>query len=106
MVVLAAAGFDVIDPKSAPERKADIVFNGEGAIESVIRQDGVAATKAWLDVTAVDQKTGKTLAVGRGAAVEFDSSGKGAAKRAVASAALALAESLLPKLAGKGDASP
>lgn len=93
-------GFEVIDPK-AGDKKADIVIEGEGFSEFAMRHGNLVSVKSRLEVKAIDRSTDKVVAIDLQTAVEVDLTEQIAGKKALQTAAAAIAERLLPKLVKK-----
>ncbi len=91
------AGFEVIDPKGS-KKQADIIIEGEGFSEFAMRRGNIVSVKARLEVKAIDHRTDKVIAIDRQTAVEVDLTEQIAGKKALQSAAAAIAERMLPKL--------
>ena len=94
-------GFDVLDPKANVDKKADIVIEGEGFSEFAMRRGNIVSVKARLEVKAIDRATDKVIAIDRQTAVEVDLTEQIAGKKALQTAAAAIAERMLPKLVKK-----
>ena len=94
-------GFEVIDPKANVDKKADIVIEGEGFSEFAMRRGNIVSVKARLEVKAIDRATDKVIAIDRQTAVEVDLTEQIAGKKALQTAAAAIAERMLPKLVKK-----
>lgn len=94
-------GFDVIDPKANLDKKADIAIEGEGFSEFAMRRGNIVSVKARLEVKAIDRATDKVIAIDRQTAVEVDLTEQIAGKKALQTAAAAIAERMLPKLVKK-----
>ena len=94
-------GFDVADAKAGNERDVGVLVEGEAFSEFGARRGNLVSAKARLEVKAIDRATGKVLAVDRQTAVEVDLTEQIAGKKAIETAAAALAERLLPKLIAK-----
>lgn len=92
------AGFDVLDPATALKKAADVRIEGEGFSEFGMRHGNIVSVKARLEVKAIDQATDKVIAIDRQTAVEVDLTEQIAGKKALQSAAAAIAERMLPKL--------
>jgi len=100
-LVCKETGFEVLDPKSAADKKADIMIEGEGFSEFALRKGNIVSVKARLEVKAVDRSTDKIIAVDRQTSVEVDLTEQIAGKKALQNAAMAIAERMLPKLVNK-----
>jgi hypothetical protein len=101
VLLLKATGFEVIDPDEGMKTRADVVISGEGVSSFAARHGNLVTMKARLEVTAVDQVSGKVLGVDRQTAVVVDLTEPLAGKAALQEAAAILAERLLPKLVQK-----
>ncbi len=93
-------GFEIIDSEGDPS-KADVLIEGQGFSEFAMKKGNLVSVKARLEVKAVDQKTGKILAIDRQNAAALDITEQVAAKNALQDAAARIAERLLPKIVGK-----
>ena len=93
-------GFDIVDPKEGKRSAAAVLVLGEAISEPAARHGNLISAKARLEVKAVDQATGKVLAVDRQTTVATDLTEQIAAKTALQEASAAIAERLLPKIAG------
>ena len=91
-------GFEVIDSATAVDKQADVIIKGEGFSEFALRRGNLISVKARLEVTAVDRATDKIIATDRQTSVEVDLTEQIAGKKALQTAAAAIAERLLPKL--------
>ncbi len=91
-------GFTVVDPKTGREKQADIMIVGEGFSEFAMRRGNLVSVKARLEVKAVDRQTDEVIAIDRQTAVEVDLTEQIAGKKALQTAAAAIAERILPKL--------
>lgn len=94
------AGFEVIDPKEGKRSSAAVLVHGEAISETAVRHGNLVSAKARLEVKAVDRATGKVLAIDRQTTVATDLTEQIAAKTALQEASAAIAERLLPKIAG------
>lgn len=94
-----ASGFSVFDKTSAKSAKADIQISGEGFTEFAMQRRGLVGVKARLEVKAIDQVTGKVIAVDRQTTIEIDLSEIIASKKALARASAHIAERILPVVA-------
>jgi hypothetical protein len=72
---------------------------GEAISEPAVRHGNLVSAKARLEVKAIDQATGKVLAIDRQTTVATDLTEQIAAKTALQEAAAMIAERLLPKIA-------
>jgi len=93
-------GFDVIDAQEGKRSNAAVLVQGEAISEPATRHGNLVTAKARLEVKAIDQATGKVLAIDRQTTVATDLSEQIAAKTALQEAAAMIAERLLPKIAG------
>jgi TolB-like protein len=93
-------GFDVIDAREGKRSNAAVLVQGEAISEPAVRHGNLVSAKARLEVKAIDQATGKVLAIDRQTTVATDLSEQIAAKTALQEAAAMIAERLLPKIAG------
>lgn len=94
------AGFAVVDPKEGKRSAAAVLVLGEAISEPAARHGNLISAKARLEVKAVDQATGKVLAIDRQTTVATDLTEQIAAKTALQEASALIAERLLPKIAG------
>jgi len=92
------SGFKAIDPKEGRKKEADILIQGEAFSEFAARHGNLISVKSRVDVKAVDQATGKIVAVDRQTTVAVDLTEQIAAKNALQEAGALLAERLLPKI--------
>ena len=92
------AGFEVVDAKASPARKAQVQLTGEAFSEFSTRHGNLIFVKARVEVKAVESATGKVLATDRQTAVAVDLAEQIAGKTALQQAAVEIAERLLPKL--------
>jgi len=99
MLFAKEAGFDVIDGREGKRSNAAVLIQGEAISEPAVRHGNLVTAKARLEVKAVDQATGKVLAIDRQTTVATDLSEQIAAKTALQEAAAAIAGRLLPKIA-------
>jgi hypothetical protein len=90
--------FTVVDPQAGTKKQADVLIQGEGFSEFAARRGNLVSVKARLEVKAVDRKTDEVIAIDRQTAVEVDLTEQIAGKKALQTAAAAIAERLLPKL--------
>lgn len=91
-------GFTAIDPDTGHAKQADIMIVGEGFSEFGMRRGNLVSVKARLEVKAVDRQTDEVIAIDRQTAVEVDLTEQIAGKKALQTAAAAIAERMLPKL--------
>ncbi len=87
-----------IDRATAADKQAAVIIKGEGFSEFALRRGNLISVKARLEVTAVDRATDKIIATDRQTSVEVDLTEQIAGKKALQTAAVAIAERLLPKL--------
>lgn len=92
-------GFDVIDAKQGKRSNAAVVLQGEAFSEPAARHGNLVSAKARLEVKAIDQATGRVLAIDRQTTVATDLSEQIAAKTALQEAAAMIAERLLRTIA-------
>jgi TolB-like protein len=92
------SGFKAIDPKEGRKKDADILIQGEAFSEHAVRHGNLISVKARIEVKAVDQASGKIVAIDRQTTVAVDLTEQIAAKNALQEAGAALAERLLPKI--------
>lgn len=95
MLYSTETGFEVIDKNSDASKNADILITGEGFTEFATRRGDIVGVKARLEVKAVDQATGKILAVDRQTVIEVDLSEIIAGKKALQRASANIAERIL-----------
>jgi len=93
-------GFDVVDPDEGDGREAEILIIGEGFSEFAARHGNLVSVKARLEVKAVDDASGRVLAIDRQTSVEVDLTEQIAGKTALQEAAAEIAERMLPKIVG------
>jgi hypothetical protein len=93
-------GFEVIDAREGKRSNAVVLVQGEAISEPAVRHGNLVSVKARLELKAVDQATGEVLAIDRQTTVATDLAENIAAKTALQDAAAAVAERLLPKIAG------
>jgi TolB-like protein len=91
-------GFTVIDPKEGRKKDADILIQGEAFSEHAVQHGNLISVKARLEVKAIDQGTGKIVAIDRQTTVAVDLTEQIAAKNALQEAGAQIAERLLPKI--------
>src|SRR5262249_23943592 len=97
-------GFTVIDPKEGRKKDADILIQGEAFSEHAVQHGNLISVKARLEVKAIDQATGKILAVDRQTTVALDLTEQIAAMNALQEAGATIVEQMLPKItAAKAD---
>jgi TolB-like protein len=93
------SGFTVIDPKEGRKKDADILIQGEAFSEHAVQHGNLISVKARLEVKAIDQTSGKIVAVDRQTTVAVDLTEQIAAKNALQEAGAVIAERMLPKIA-------
>lgn len=93
------SGFEVIDVKEGKRSNAAVLVQGEAISEPAVRHGNLVTAKARLEVKAIDQATGKVLAIDRQTTVATDLTEQIAAKTALQEAAAVIAGRLLPKIA-------
>ena len=93
-------GFTVLDATEGKRSNAAVILRGEAISEPAVRHGNLVSAKARLEVKAIDQATGKVLAIDRQTTVATDLTDQIAAKTALQEAAAAVAERLLPKIVG------
>jgi len=98
VLLCKATGFEVIDAATGAAKQADVLIEGEGFSEFAMRRGNLVSVKARLEVKAIDRRTDKVIAVDRQTEVEVDLTEQIAGKKALQTAAAAIAERLLPKL--------
>ena len=91
-------GFEIVDKDSDRTAGADVMITGEGFSELAARRGDLLSVKARLEVKAVNQRTGKIIAVDRQTEMEVDLSEISAAKMALERAAEKIAQRMLPQL--------
>ena len=96
------SGFTVIDPKEGRKKDADILIQGEAFSEHAMQHGNLISVKGRLEVRAIDQSTGKIVAVDRQTTVVVDLTEQIAAKNALQEAGAIIAERPLPKIVVKG----
>ena len=94
-LILKQCGFTLVDDKS-PQR-ADIEITGDAFSALGLRKGNLVSCKARVELK-VQKRTGEILAVDRQTSVAVDIAEQTAAKTALQTAALELAERLVPKL--------
>jgi len=99
------SGFTVIDPKEGRKKDADILIQGEAISERAVQHGNLISIKARIEVKAIDQATGKIVAIDRQTTVAVDLTEQIAAKSALQEAGAAVAERMLPKIVGLTKAS-
>ena len=92
------SGFEVIDKNSGQQGRANVLIVGEGFSEFATRKGNMVGVKARLEIKAIDQATGKILAVDRQTEMEIDLSEIIASKKALQRASAKIATRILPKL--------
>jgi TolB-like protein len=101
LLLCQKTGFTTIDKDSPAAKRSDILIKGEGFSEFAARRGDLVSVKARLEVKALDQITGKIIAVDRQTGVAVDLSEQIAGKKALEQAATELAVRLLPLLVAK-----
>jgi hypothetical protein len=94
-LILKECGFTLVDDKSP--QKADVEITGDAFSALGLRKGSLVSCKARLELK-VQKRTGEILTVDRQTSVAVDIAEQTAAKTALQTAALELAERLLPKL--------
>jgi len=98
MVFGSESGFPVIDKDPQFSEFVDILVTGEGFTEVSFRQGAAFGVTARLEVKAIDKRTGRIVSVDRQTSVALSSSELIGSKNALAKAAAAVAERMLPKM--------
>jgi TolB-like protein len=93
-------GFTAIDPKEGRKKEADILIQGEAFSERAVQHGNLISVKARIEVKAIDQATGRIVAIDRQTTVAVDLTEQIAAKNALQEGGALLAERLLPKIVG------
>ncbi|WP_182868404.1 CsgG/HfaB family protein [Rhodopirellula sp. JC639] len=93
------AGFAVTNVRESKPNDAEVLLIGEGISEFAARHGDLVSVKARLEVKAVDQTSGKVIAIDREVAIAVDLTEQIAGKSALQDAAASIATRLLPKLA-------
>ena len=99
LVFAGEAGFPLIDVDPQFREFVDVQVTGEGFTEVSYRNGAAFGVTGRLEVKAVSLRTGRVLAVDRETSVVVASSELIGSKNALAKAAAAIAERMLPKLA-------
>ncbi|PAY18987.1 hypothetical protein CKO51_13610 [Rhodopirellula sp. SM50] len=92
-------GFEVLEVREGKQNDADVLLIGEAISEFAARHGDLVSVKARLEVKAVDQTSGKVIAIDREVAIGVDLTEQIAGKSALQNAAANIASRLLPKLA-------
>ncbi|MFN7139661.1 MAG: curli assembly protein CsgG, partial [Limisphaerales bacterium] len=95
-MLLQKAGFIVLDEKSA--EKPELELTGEAFSAYGLRKGNLISCKARVEIKIRDMSSGRIVASERQTSVAIDIAEQTAAKTALQSAALQLAERLLPQL--------
>lgn len=91
-------GFTAIDPKEGRKKDADILISGEAFSEHAVQHGNLSSVKARVEVKAIDQASGKIVAVDRQTTVAVDLTEQIAGKNALQEAGALIAERMLPKI--------
>jgi TolB-like protein len=94
-----STGFKVIDAKEGRRKDADLLLEGEAFSERAVHHGDLISVKARVEVKAIDQASGRVVAIDRQTTVAVDLTEQIAAKNALQEAGAVIAERLLPKLA-------
>ena len=97
MLYCTETDFEVLDPDAA-NRTPQIRLVGEGLTEFATRHGNLVSVKARLEVKAIEESTGKVIAIDRHTTVHVDLTEQLAGKAALQEASATIAERLLPKL--------
>ncbi len=98
LVFSTESGFPVVDKDPRFEQYVDVLVLGEGFTEVSYRNGSALGVTARLEVKAISRTTGRMLAVDRQTSVVVAGSELIGSKDALAKAAAAVAERMLPKL--------
>jgi TolB-like protein len=96
-------GFTVIDSDNGRGKNADIKLVGAGTSEFATRHGNLISVKARLEVSAVEQATGRILAADRQVSVGIDLTEQLASRAALQEAMALIAVRMLPKLVQTAD---
>lgn len=97
-IICKDLGFEVIDHQSGSRNDATVALIGEGFSQFASRHGNLVSVKARLELKALDQKTGKVLAIDRQVSIAVDIAEQIAGKAALQEAAATIAGRLLPKI--------
>lgn len=96
--ICEALGFKVIDRLQGNKAEADILLVGSGFSQFAARHGDFTSVRARVELKAIEQKTGRVLAVDRQTAVAVDLAELVAGKAALQEATEKLASRLLPEM--------
>jgi hypothetical protein len=96
--ILQKAGFKLVDSKS--DQKPDIEITGDAFSAYGMRKGNLISCQSRIEVKVRQRANGSIIAVDRQSSVAVDLAEETAAKTSLQNAADALAERILPKLAG------